>query len=152
MEAFENLTTVKLSMKRKFENASLTEDLTKELFPHELRGANVARLSAVIQAKDGIYTLSSVASAKDTKLTKAKQNILFGEVTIENILRSLQKRGYMALTVTEPEMGVYRIDIGAEASLIFSANETKIETKNDAKKTKIRQDLKQVVIENFYVM
>ena len=129
-----------------------------------MRGANVARVSAYMDAKDGSYVLSSLQGKDSNKKrsqaqTSSDQHLLFGEVPVQSIIKSLQQRGYDDIKLTEPEYGVYKIEIAALQAIIhFCAQETKIELlpsmANDslARQSKLRNELKQIIVENFYVM
>lgn len=136
-----------------------TSQIAKELLPRKMRGANVSRVSAIMDSKDGTYVLSS-AHGKDTRAVEPgeqENQLLFGEVSVHSILKSLQQRGYDDLKLSEPEYGVFQIEIPAIHAVIhYCAQETRIELQSEhippSKHAMVRQELKQAIIENFYVI
>jgi len=160
VEVYEHLSVLSVNLKTKFENALLAEDVAQELYPKEMRGANVARVSAYVDAKDGNYVLSSLQQSKQLqKATATEQQLLFGDVSVQAIIKSLQQRGYDDIKLSESEYGVYKIEIAALQAIIhYCAQETKIELLASlaqdslARQSKVRNELKQIIIENLLIL
>ncbi|MNE67718.1 hypothetical protein D3C80_1633400 [compost metagenome] len=74
--------------------------------------------------------------------------MLFGDVTVERIIHSLQSEG-LDVRVDMESFGLYKISLPALNSIVtFSAEETQI----DAPTKKIRDYLRKIVCANFYIL
>jgi integrator complex subunit 9 len=132
------------NMKRKFEQAKISNDLANEIYPKQMKGMNVSRVSARLHAKDGNYTLLPIQ--QDTKLQN--QQMLFGDVTVERIVHSLQSEG-LDVDVVMKSYGLYQIDVPSlQSHVIFCTEETQI----NAPSKHIREYLRKVVCSNFYIL
>ena len=144
------------SLTRKYEQAKVSDELANEIFPKQMKGMNVARISARVHAKDGAYLLlpdhkvpsASASSATTEEKRPTRQQMLFGDVTVERIIHSLQSEG-LDVRVDMESFGLYKISLPALNSIVtFSAEETQI----DAPTKKIRDYLRKIVCANFYIL
>jgi integrator complex subunit 9 len=138
------------NLKRKYEQAKLSDDLASEIYPKRMKGMNVARISARVHAKDGAYLLLPDAKSltRGIEEKRTQQRMLFGDVTVERIVHSLQREG-LDLHVEMKSFGVYEINIPVlKAIVTFCTEETEI----DAPTKQIRDYLRKVVCGNFYIL
>ncbi|KAL9642190.1 hypothetical protein ABK040_007192 [Willaertia magna] len=164
----------KQHLKRKFELATITPELSQTIYPKVMKGVYVGRITAELNAKDGKYILDKFKeenttiqeenddqqNEKDTDLKKRKvssqkqERMLFGDVSVEKIVLKLQAEGFDDIFVTAPNSqihgyGTYTIDIPALSSkIVFNAEDTLIEAPNES----TRKYLKEILMQNLYML
>lgn len=81
---YEHCGVVNISLKRQFVVGKMSDVLAQSLYPLKMRGVNISRVNAVLNANDGVFMLQE-PSKEESRL------ILLGDVKVEKIVRSLEK-------------------------------------------------------------
>ncbi|EFC41975.1 hypothetical protein NAEGRDRAFT_80530 [Naegleria gruberi] len=144
-------------MKRKYEMATLSHNLAQTIYPKVVKGVYVSRVSAELTSKDGKHILD-VTSEDDSQSEESsskkrkhdKDLMVFGDISVEKIVKHLQVEGFDNITVlTSPtDYGTYTIVIPQLGKIIFNAEDTTIETQDETS----RQYLKEVLMQNLYML
>merc|ERR1712130_238575 len=115
------------NLKRKFEQAKISDELAMEIFPKQMKGMNVSRIAARLHAKDGSYTLlPATQDLAQISSEKQAQKMLFGDVNVERIVHSLQSEG-LDVNVAMQYYGMYNITVPSiSANISFCTEETEI--------------------------
>ncbi|KAG2387221.1 hypothetical protein C9374_001553 [Naegleria lovaniensis] len=156
------LSIKKHHMKRKYELATISSELAKTIFPKSVKGVYVSRVSASLTSKNGKHLLDvpptedlSDSTTEESSKKKRKQEntdlMVFGDVSVEKIVKHLQMEGFDKISVhSDPsEYGTYTIEIPQlDSKIIFNAEDTTIETPDETS----RHYLKELLMQNLYML
>lgn len=157
------LSIKKHHMKRKYELATISSELAKTIYPKSVKGVYVSRVTASLTSKNGKHLLDVPTLSEDIKDSttdesskkKRKQEntdlMVFGDVSVEKIVKHLQMEGFDKISVlSDPsEYGTYTIEIPQlDSKIIFNAEDTTIETPDETS----RHYLKELLMQNLYML
>lgn len=116
ISTFSHLDVLSLSVKREFEKVVLSNELANGLHPQEVRpGIAVTTVTGTLVSKDNRYTLEPLDLTGDgfhkTTDSKAEPRVdqkschLWGSVLVEDLIKSLAKRGIEDVNVDSDQWG-----------------------------------------------
>jgi integrator complex subunit 9 len=138
------MNSVTVALNKKYEYSLMDETFTKNLYPIKMKDINISKFSGDLYIHDNEFYIK-----KEDEDVKFNQKYLFGQLTIKNLLISLEKNGYEEYVISKTEYNVYSIFVSKlNSTILFSSNETTICCDN-VDNLKI---LKKIFVNNFIVI